>query len=114
MIPENLRDLVQKLNDIDKEMPNPPTREALAAYNGKRVAVLEQIVASVDPAQQDVWLKQLADSLSGGGRWREAGRPAHHPAEAAQGVARQGPEPGARRLRRVPPPPGREQHRPGA
>jgi thiol-disulfide isomerase/thioredoxin len=65
MIPENLRDLVQRLNDIDKEMPNPPTREALAAYNGKRVAVLEQIVAKVDPAQQEVWLKQLADSLSG-------------------------------------------------
>ena len=65
MIPENLRDLVQKLNDIDKEMPNPPTRENLAAYNGKRTQVLEQIVAKVDPAQQEVWLKQLADSLSG-------------------------------------------------
>jgi thiol-disulfide isomerase/thioredoxin len=64
-IPENLRDLVQKLNDIDKEMPNPPTRESLAAYNGKRVAVLEQIVARVDLTQRDVWLKQLADSLSG-------------------------------------------------
>lgn len=65
MIPENLRDLVLKLNDIDKEMPNPPTREAIAAYNGKRAAVLEQIVAKADPAHQEVWIKQLADSLSG-------------------------------------------------
>ena len=36
VIPENLRELVARLNDIDqKEMPNPPTREALAVYNGK-------------------------------------------------------------------------------
>ena len=65
MIPENIRELVQKLNDIDQQMPNPPTREGLAAYNGKRAAILEQIVQKIAPAQQDVWVKQLADSLSG-------------------------------------------------
>jgi len=66
MIPDNVRDLVVKLNDIDqKEMPSPPTREALAVYNSKRAVVLEEIVQKVGPAQQDVWVKQLADSLSG-------------------------------------------------
>jgi hypothetical protein len=65
VIPENIRELVQKLGDIEQQMPNPPTREGLAAYNGKRAAILEQIVQKVAPAQQDVWVKQLADSLSG-------------------------------------------------
>jgi len=66
MIPDNIRELVARLNDIDqKEMPNPPTREALAAFNAKRAAVLEQIVAKVPPAQQEIWIKQLVDGLSG-------------------------------------------------
>ena len=41
-----------RLNDIDqKEMPNPPTREALAVYNGKRPVVLEEIIAEVPAAR---------------------------------------------------------------
>lgn len=65
VITDAIRDNVTKLNEIDQQMPNPPTREGLAAYNAKRAAILEQIVQKVPAAQQEVWVKQLADSLSG-------------------------------------------------
>ena len=97
MIPENIRDLVVKLNDIDqKEMPNPPTREALAVYNGKRAVVLEEIVAEgcLRPAGSvgETTRRQPFRRRRRG----EAGRSAHHAIEGDHGLAVQRTEPGAR------------------
>lgn len=65
VIIDAIKELVASLNKVDEEVPNPPTREALGAYNAKRAALLEQIVAKLPAAQQDLWAKQLVDSLAG-------------------------------------------------
>jgi hypothetical protein len=75
LITDAIRELVAKLNDIDKDMPNPATREGMAAYNAKRVLVLEQVVQKVPGPQQEVWVKQLVDSLSGAADTEKADGP---------------------------------------
>ncbi len=65
MITEAIKDLVARLHEIDQQPPNPPTPEALAAYNAKRAEVLEQIVAKLPDNQREMWLKLLIDSLGG-------------------------------------------------
>lgn len=54
--------LVTKLNDLDKQAPNPPTVPALAAFNAQRAELLEQIVAAAE--QKETWAKMLIDSLA--------------------------------------------------
>ena len=93
VIPENLRDLVARLNKIDqKEMPNPPTREALAVYNGKRAVVLEEIIAKFPPRRQKSGSSNWSIASPRGG-CREAGRSASRPTEVDQGFAGEGAEP---------------------
>jgi hypothetical protein len=72
LVTDAIKDLVTKLNDIDQQVPNPPTPAAIAAYNAKRTAVLEEIVAKVPPAQQETWVKLLVDSLSGAAEGEKA------------------------------------------
>jgi hypothetical protein len=75
VIVEAIKDLVAALNKIDEQAPNPPTRESLAAYNAQRAKILEQIVPKVPAAQQELWLKQLVDSLAGAAEGEKADGP---------------------------------------
>lgn len=63
-VPEAVRGLLAKLQEVDTAFPNPPTPEAIAAHNARRVELLEQIVAKLDARDQETWLKLLADGLS--------------------------------------------------
>ncbi len=65
VIPDALRPLLSQLDKIDQEGPaQPMTAETMAAFNAKRAAVLEQIVAKLEPKDQETWAKLLVDSLS--------------------------------------------------
>lgn len=70
VVDEKIRPLVEKLNELDKKAPNPPTVEALAAFNAERAKLLEEIVAKADT--KDTWVRMLIDALSEAGG---AGKP---------------------------------------
>lgn len=64
-IPDSIRDLVARLDGLDKAFLSQPANAAtLAAHNAKRVEILEQIVATLPPAQQETWTKLLIEGLS--------------------------------------------------
>jgi hypothetical protein len=56
--------LIEQLNELDKQIPNPPTPAALAEFNAKRAAVLEQIVAKLPPTKQEMWVRMLIDAVT--------------------------------------------------
>jgi thiol-disulfide isomerase/thioredoxin len=64
-VPAPVIPLIEQLNKIDQtEVPNPPTPEKLAAFNAKRAAKLEEIVAKLPPDKQEMWVKMLVDALT--------------------------------------------------
>ena len=64
-IPPEIEALVAQLNQLDQVDPATlSTRPALAAYNAKRVKVLEQIIAKLPPEKQETWLRLNVDALS--------------------------------------------------
>lgn len=64
-IPPEIEALVAELNKLDGVDPATIiTRETLAAYNAKRVEVLEQIIAKLPPEKQETWLRLDVDALS--------------------------------------------------
>ena len=73
VVDENIRALVEKLNELDKKAPNPPTVEALAAFNAERAKLLEEIVAKA--TTKDTWVRMLIDALSEAGGAGKPGNP---------------------------------------
>jgi hypothetical protein len=66
-IPEAVRPLLDKLREVDDSIKgqNLTDTASAAKYNLARAAVLEQIIAKTEsPAQQENWIRQLADCLS--------------------------------------------------
>lgn len=66
-IPEAVRPLLEKLREVDESIKGQGLTDASVAvrYNLARAQVLEQIIAKTTvPAQQENWIKQLADCLS--------------------------------------------------
>jgi hypothetical protein len=60
--PKAIEDLIKQVNDLDA---NPPANPAgYPAHNAKRAQILEQIVAKLEPKDQETWTRLLADSLS--------------------------------------------------
>jgi hypothetical protein len=76
--------LVRQLDELDKQAPMLPP-EKMPEYYGKRVAILEQIVAKLEPKQQTGWAKLLIDSL----------------ANAAESAADANPNPALARLKQL-------------
>jgi len=64
VITDKIKDLVNTLDKIDQNAPNPPTAAAIGAYNARRAEVLEQIVAKLDAKDGETWTQLLVDSLS--------------------------------------------------
>ena len=77
VITPEIADLVKQLDEIDKQAPNPPTPDTLAAYYAKRAGVLEQIVQKLPPDKQADWVKLLIDSLSAAAEGGKADNPHH-------------------------------------
>lgn len=73
IVDEKIRPMVEKLNELDKKAPNPPTVEALAAFNAERAKLLEEIVAKADA--KDTWVRMLIDALSEAGGAGKPGNP---------------------------------------
>ena len=63
-IPANIAELVKKINDLDAAAPRDGTREANAVHSAKRAEILEQIVAQLEPKDQETWARLLADGLA--------------------------------------------------
>lgn len=57
-------ELVKQLDKLDTEAGPGTTPDALAAYYGKRAAILEQIVQKTPQEHQGPWVKLLLDSLA--------------------------------------------------
>jgi thiol-disulfide isomerase/thioredoxin len=60
LVEPQLKEWVEKLNDLDKKGPAGLTMEAIAAFNASRAEVLEQIVAGA--TAKETWVKMLIDS----------------------------------------------------
>src|SRR5262249_30585349 len=65
-IPEAVRPLLEKLREVDDSIKGSVSDGSTAVkYNVARANVLEQIIAKTEsPAQQENWIRQLADCLS--------------------------------------------------
>jgi hypothetical protein len=63
-----LQKLIEALAELDKAPPpvtgTPGPNAAVAQYNLKRADILEKILAEVKGSERDMWLRQVADSLS--------------------------------------------------
>jgi thiol-disulfide isomerase/thioredoxin len=57
-----IEEQVKQLNDLDANPPKEPA--AFPAHNAKRAQILEQIVAKLEPKDQETWARLLADSLA--------------------------------------------------
>lgn len=57
-----IEELVKQINDLDANPPKDPA--GFSAHNAKRAQILEQIVAKLEPKDQETWTRLLADSLS--------------------------------------------------
>ena len=64
VVPPEIKELVEKLNEHDQKSPNPPTAAALHEFNAKRVDLLEQINARLPEDKKETWVKMLLDSLA--------------------------------------------------
>jgi thiol-disulfide isomerase/thioredoxin len=73
VVEDGIRALVEKLNDLDKKAPNPPTVEALAAFNTERAKLLEEIVGKAQT--KDTWVRMLIDALAEAGGAGKPGNP---------------------------------------
>lgn len=62
IVTAEIKELVDKLNDLDKNAPSPPTVASLAEFNTRRAEVLEQINAKLSEDKKETWLKMLLDS----------------------------------------------------
>jgi hypothetical protein len=62
-VPPEIASLLQELNKLDTVDPG-TNAQAVAAYNAKRVDILEQIVAKLPAEKQETWLRLLIDALS--------------------------------------------------
>ncbi|HSQ56483.1 MAG TPA: redoxin family protein [Gemmata sp.] len=62
--PKEIEGLIKQVNDLDANAPKEPTRENVSEHNAKRAAILEQIVAKIEPKDQETWARLLADSLA--------------------------------------------------
>jgi thiol-disulfide isomerase/thioredoxin len=65
--------LVEKLNDLDKRAPNPPTIQSLAAFNAERARILEGIAATA--TAKEPWVKMLIDAHASAAEGGKAGNP---------------------------------------
>jgi hypothetical protein len=73
-LPEGVRALVEMLNKLDNIGPAQPlTTATIAAHSAKRAEILEQIVAHLPPQEQEMWVKQLVDSLSSAAEGEKVG-----------------------------------------
>jgi hypothetical protein len=77
VITPEIAKLVEQLDEIDKNAPNPPTPEKMGEYYAKRVGVLEQVVQKLPPKDQGDWAKLLVDSLTAAAELGKADAPAH-------------------------------------
>jgi len=73
VVDENIRALVEKLNELDKKAQNQSTVEALAAFNAERAKILEDIVAKA--TTKETWVKMLLDALAEAGGAGKPGNP---------------------------------------
>jgi thiol-disulfide isomerase/thioredoxin len=64
MIPDKIKPLIDKLKVVDDKGKEAKTPAEVLAYNVARAAVLEEIVAALDPKEREDWLKQLVDCYS--------------------------------------------------
>jgi thiol-disulfide isomerase/thioredoxin len=62
VVEPQIAQFVEELNKLDKTAPNPPTVEAIAAFNSKRADLLEQIVAKANANAKESWIRMLIDS----------------------------------------------------
>ncbi|MBX7105027.1 MAG: TlpA family protein disulfide reductase [Gemmataceae bacterium] len=63
-VPDAVKPLITKLQQIDAAAPKPGAPQAdIAKHAMERAAVVEQIAAGVTGKDQEQWIKQLADSL---------------------------------------------------
>lgn len=63
-IPDNAKDLVDKLNGVDKKYKDANTSALVVEYNLARAAVLEEIIAKLTAKEREDWIKQAADCYS--------------------------------------------------
>lgn len=64
VITDEIKGLVERLDQIDKEGQTARTPADIAAYYSKRSDVLEQIVQKLPPDKQELWVRLLIDSLA--------------------------------------------------
>lgn len=64
-VPESIRELVTRLDALDRDFLSRPVNPAtVAAHHAQRVEVLEQIIAAVPATQQEPWARLLIEALS--------------------------------------------------
>jgi hypothetical protein len=63
-IPDDIKPLIDKLSEIDKNAPKTAEAAAVVKYNFQRADVLSQIAAKVKPEEAEQWLRQVADCYS--------------------------------------------------
>ena len=74
VIEAGIQAFVDKLNELDRKQPNPPTVAGLAAHNAERAKILENIVAAANA--KETWIKMLIDSHA---QAAEGMKPANNP-----------------------------------
>ena len=60
VVEPQIKELVDRLNELDKTAPNTPTVEALAAFNAQRADLLELVVSKANA--KETWVRMLIDS----------------------------------------------------
>lgn len=64
-VPQEIAPLLKILNELDAVDPSKlNSKEAMEAYNSRRVEVLEQIVAKLPPEKQETWQRLMIDALA--------------------------------------------------
>lgn len=64
-ITEDIKELIQKLKEVDDKYKDQSTPAKVAEYNVARAAVIEQIIAKLkDDKSKEDWIKQAADCYS--------------------------------------------------
>lgn len=73
VVEKGIEALVEKLNDLDRRAPNPPTIESLAAFNAERAKLLEEIVTR--STAKEPWIKMLIDAHASAAEGGKPGNP---------------------------------------
>ncbi len=72
-VPPEIKELVEKLNELDKNPPNLPTLAAIAEFNAKRAGILEEINRRLPEDKKETWIKMLLDSHAAAAEGGKAG-----------------------------------------